>query len=117
MIEPQHWRVGEKVPLNVYLNDKPMFQCHTPEAAAMVVEKLNANERLTARVAELEWANQNIGRQLLGHSEAVNHAVEEIDRLREALKGCLNELEDGTSTKLLDRIGAAHAALNPTEPA
>lgn len=35
------WRVGAKVPLNVYLGDKAMFQCHTPEDAAMVVAGLN----------------------------------------------------------------------------
>lgn len=35
------WRVGAKVPLNVYLGDKAMFQCHTPEDAAMVVDSLN----------------------------------------------------------------------------
>jgi hypothetical protein len=31
------WRVGGKVPLNVYENDRPMFQCHTPEDAARIV--------------------------------------------------------------------------------
>lgn len=36
------WRVGNRVSLNVYLNDAPMFQCHTPEDAAMVVALLNA---------------------------------------------------------------------------
>lgn len=35
------WRVGGKVPLNVYEGDKPMFQCHTPEDAARIVDKLN----------------------------------------------------------------------------
>ncbi len=36
------WRVGGKVPLNVYRDDKPMFQCHTPEDAAEVVALLNS---------------------------------------------------------------------------
>lgn len=36
------WRVGGRVPLNVYEGDKPMFQCHTPEDAARVVALLNA---------------------------------------------------------------------------
>lgn len=35
------WRVGGKVPLNVYEGDKPMFQCHTPEDAARVAGLLN----------------------------------------------------------------------------
>jgi hypothetical protein len=35
------WRVGSKVRLNVYEGNKPMFQCHTPEDAARVVDMLN----------------------------------------------------------------------------
>ena len=38
---PQQWRVGGKVPLNVYEGDRPMFQCHTPEDAARIVALLN----------------------------------------------------------------------------
>ena len=36
------WRVGSRVPLNVYENDRPMFQCHTVVDAARVVALLNA---------------------------------------------------------------------------
>lgn len=36
----EQWRVGGKVPLNVYEGDRPMFQCHTPEDAARIVELL-----------------------------------------------------------------------------
>jgi hypothetical protein len=36
------WRVGRKILLNVYENDRPMFQCHTPEDAARIVGLLNA---------------------------------------------------------------------------
>jgi len=39
--EVARWRVGRKVPLNVYEGNKPMFQCHTPEDAARVVFLLN----------------------------------------------------------------------------
>lgn len=35
------WRVGGKIPLNVYEGDKPMFQCHTPEDAERIVRLLN----------------------------------------------------------------------------
>ncbi len=45
------WRVGGKVPLNVYEGDTPMFQCHTPEQAARVVKLLNAAPGLLAVVA------------------------------------------------------------------
>ncbi len=40
------WRTGRTVPLNVYEGDRPMFQCHTPEAAARVVGLLNDAQRL-----------------------------------------------------------------------
>lgn len=38
------WRVGSKVPINVYRNDEPVFQCHTAEMAAEVVANLNVAE-------------------------------------------------------------------------
>ena len=37
--------MGGKVKLNVYRDDAPMFQCHTPEQAAEVVALLNRGER------------------------------------------------------------------------
>ena len=40
------WRVGGKVPLNVYEGERPMFQCHTPEDAARIVRLLNGPERM-----------------------------------------------------------------------
>lgn len=40
------WSVGGKVPLNVYENDRPMFQCHTPEDAERIVSLLNENANL-----------------------------------------------------------------------
>ena len=40
------WRVGRKVPLNVYEDDKPMFQCHTPEEAQRVAALLNEAEEM-----------------------------------------------------------------------
>ncbi len=42
------WRVGGKVPLNVYEGDTPMFQCHTPEHAKAIVALLNAGEKFPA---------------------------------------------------------------------
>jgi hypothetical protein len=37
------WRVGSKVPLNVYDGaDKPVCQCHTPEQAALIVRSVNS---------------------------------------------------------------------------
>ncbi len=31
------WRVGSKVPINVYEGDRPVCQCHTEEDAARIV--------------------------------------------------------------------------------
>lgn len=35
------FRIGGKVPLSVYEDDRPLFQCHTPEEAARIVRLLN----------------------------------------------------------------------------
>lgn len=47
------WRVGGTVTLNVYENNKIMFQCHTPEDAARVVALLNRTEALQAAVLNI----------------------------------------------------------------
>jgi hypothetical protein len=38
---PSVWRVGTKVPLNVYEGDRPVCQCHSVEDAASIVEAMN----------------------------------------------------------------------------
>ena len=38
------WRVGAKVPLNVYDGDRPVCQCHRPEDAAKIVTAVNDYE-------------------------------------------------------------------------
>ena len=35
------WRVGSKVPLNVYDGDRPVCQCHSEEDAARIVAAMN----------------------------------------------------------------------------
>lgn len=35
------WRVGSKVPINVYDGDTPVCQCQTAEYAALIVEAVN----------------------------------------------------------------------------
>ncbi len=59
------WRIGGKVPLNVYEGDRPMFQCHTPEDASRVVSILNATVAIESQLAEarnlMEMAHQNCG--------------------------------------------------------
>jgi hypothetical protein len=36
------WRVGHKVPINVYEGDRPVCQCQTAEHARRIVEAMNA---------------------------------------------------------------------------
>jgi hypothetical protein len=35
------WRIGSKVPLNVYEGNRPVCQCHTPEDAVRIVAAMN----------------------------------------------------------------------------
>lgn len=65
-----NWRVGHKVPLNVYEDDQPMFQCHTPEEAQRIVQLLQDGERdkarldwLAARKTEVHFWNNNGNRK------------------------------------------------------
>lgn len=36
------WRVGSKVPLNVYEGNRPVCQCHNSDDAVRIVEAMNA---------------------------------------------------------------------------
>lgn len=92
------WRVGGKVPLNVYQGDRPMFQCHTPEDAAMVVAKLNSHDAQAQRIAELEQ----------GRDEALKIA-ELIKRQRNAGLRRAEAAEDQKSRRLLEALPAERA--------
>lgn len=35
------WRIGKKVPINVYEGDRPVCQCHTMADAKLIVEAVN----------------------------------------------------------------------------
>lgn len=48
------WRIGHKVPLNVYKGDYPVCQCHTPQEALELVNGMNAKEELE-RAAQGAW--------------------------------------------------------------
>lgn len=43
---PPRWRVGGKVPLNVYEGDQPVCQCHTPSDARRIVYAMNAQRSI-----------------------------------------------------------------------
>ena len=53
------WRVGSKVPINVYEDDAPVCQCHTPEMAARIVRAMNGHKSTVD--PELEQSVQNLG--------------------------------------------------------
>jgi len=40
---PNNWRVGSKIPLNVYEGDRPVCQCHSEEDARRIVAAMNAS--------------------------------------------------------------------------
>lgn len=42
------WRVGRKVPINVYDGDRPVCQCHNAEDAALIVAAMERDAKLAA---------------------------------------------------------------------
>jgi hypothetical protein len=44
------WRVGRKVPINIYEGDRAVCQCHTPEDAYRIVKAMNASEEAQAEM-------------------------------------------------------------------
>lgn len=47
------WRVGAKVPINVYEGDRPVCQCQTAIDAALIVESVNGLRAAREKIAEL----------------------------------------------------------------
>jgi hypothetical protein len=39
-----NWRVGRKVPLNVYEGDRPVCQCHSEQDATRIMEAMNRTQ-------------------------------------------------------------------------
>ncbi len=97
------WRVGGKVPLNVYEGDTPMFQCHKPEQAARIVKLLNAapaHFEVVRAAKELDAANTKYVQaccdadpdDLDGHGDPEMHDYFTIE-MWEALRSALANLE------------------------
>jgi hypothetical protein len=82
------FRVGGKVPLNVYEGDRPVFQCHTPEDAARFVELLNAAREL-----------RELGSQLA-----------EAQKQGERLEECYLTYRDKTIPEYVAELERTHAA-------
>lgn len=47
------WRVGTKIPINVYDNDRPVCQCQTAADAALVVRAVNRVIKQAAHLSHL----------------------------------------------------------------
>lgn len=56
------WRVGSKVPVNIYKNDVIAGQCQSPELAAEIVEGMNrAEQQPSPAINDLavDWIKRN----------------------------------------------------------
>jgi hypothetical protein len=75
----QRWRVGRKVPINVYEGERPVCQCHTPEMAQRIVDAMNATANKAspsaAREKWMEEAADNIAMRLM-HSASIEQMRE-----------------------------------------
>lgn len=61
------WRVGSKVALNVYDDDRPVCQCHSEDDARLIVEAVN--HYINAEAQELLDAEE-LAEELLLWAEA-----------------------------------------------
>jgi hypothetical protein len=64
------WRVGRKVPINVYDGDTPVCMCQTPEYAAAIVAAMNAQIAGAPEVWEYR-----VGAPTYGYTEFTNSLV------------------------------------------
>jgi hypothetical protein len=55
------WRVGTKVPINIYDGDRPVCQCQTAADAARIVAAVNA----VGQIAVL-WASERVNPAVVG---------------------------------------------------
>lgn len=69
----QKWRVGGKVPLNVYKGDRPIFQAHSIEDAREVVDGMNA---ATQQAAEQASGGQVAQRAVMSTKQMVARIAE-----------------------------------------
>lgn len=56
--ERPQWRVGRRMPINVYEGESPVGQCQTPEYAQVIVDAVNS---CTAHRATIEALQRKLG--------------------------------------------------------
>jgi transposase len=82
------WRVGGKVPLNVYEGDSPVFQCHTPEDATRIVALLNTAEEMREALEQSECLCPSGGLECGGRVASGTRVMKtppELDRITDAV--------------------------------
>lgn len=79
-IGAKDWRVGHKVPINVYEGDRPVCQCHTEEDARAIVSAMRARQAACHLVEVLLWTRRDGNTdEHMGHlAEAMNAICELI---------------------------------------
>jgi hypothetical protein len=82
------WRVGAKVPLNVYDGDRPVCQCHTNLDAILIVRAMN-------RVLPEEIRSLRIDAGTSSYGCGWNEAVEAIAKHIEDAGGGVLSTEEG----------------------
>lgn len=75
------WRVGKKVPLNVYEGDRSVCQCHNEMDAALIVTAMNSNNQEVAQClrAELSETRRQLGKALKKALHAMESAYYELE--------------------------------------
>lgn len=80
------WRVGSKVPLNVYENNRPVCQCHFEHDAVKIVDALNSNNVIAELKADLSKLTNELVEQkrLLANERARHSETSALDSLHTA---------------------------------
>lgn len=99
------WRVGGKIPLNVYDGDRPVCQCHSVEDASRIVTAMNGATALLRERDELKARVQDrTDTELAAYSAGLEHGR------KEAVKRCLEIIgEEMAADWAADKIRAEFA--------
>jgi hypothetical protein len=81
------WRIGNKVPINVYEDDRPVCQCHTALDAKAIVDAVNDAKWRDGHDAKIRRAQEEYAEK---HSEAHRQQIlllmGDKDKLKEQLR-------------------------------
>ena len=83
--KPGYWRVGAKVPLNVYQGDQPVCQCHTKEDAYRIVAAVNGVMSLTECVNDAGAEIIALKNRLIAETTRANEGAERVRELHDEI--------------------------------